>query len=97
MALRLVKTGPVYFTAEDVGAWSIVGPTPQGWNVWSSGRIYPPAGKYWVELSDGATAELRPSQQGTPLKQTSMVTIADGDYLLAMYSQPGHTIKITPI
>ena len=97
MALRLVKTGPVYYTTEDGSTWYIVGGTPPGWSTWASGRIYPPVGKYWVEMSDGATAENRPAQQGIALKQAGMVTIADGGYILAMYTKPGHTIKITPI
>ena len=97
MALRLVKTGPVYYTTDDGSTWSIVGLTPQGWRFWGAGRVYPPAGQYWVEMSDGATVEVRPSGIDNPLKQAGMVTIAEGEMILATYSQPGHTIKITPI
>lgn len=91
------RAKPVYFTTDDGSSWYIVGDTPADWNSWKLGRIYPPAGKYWVEMSDGCTIEHRPTQQGTTLKQAAMVTITDGDHLLAMYVAPGHTIKITPI
>lgn len=91
------RTKPVYFTTEDGSTWSIVGGTPAGWSIWASGRIYPPVGKYWVELSDGATAEIRPEGTGTALKQALLANITDGGYLLATYYKPGHTIKITPI
>lgn len=91
------RAKPVYFTTDDGSEWYIVGGTPAGWRTWAAGRIYPPAGKYWVEISDGVTAENRPTQAGVSLKQASMATITDGDYLLALYSKPGHTIKITPI
>lgn len=97
MALRLIKSGPVYFTTDDGSTWYVEGDTPTGWNIWAIGRIYPPAGKYWVEMSDGAIIEHRPAQQGTALKQASMVTVSNGGFLLAMYAKPGHTIKITPI
>lgn len=91
------RTKPVYFTTDDGSNWYIVGDTPAGWNTWTAGRVYPPVGKYWVEMSDGASVENRPTQQGTALKQAAMVTVSDGGYLLAMYTKPGHTIKITPI
>lgn len=91
------RAKPVYFTTDDGSTWYVVGGTPAGWNIWTAGRIYPPAGKYWVEMSDGATVEHRPTQVGVPMKQASLVTIADGSLLLAMYTKPGHTIKITPI
>lgn len=97
MALRIVKPGPVYYTTEDGSTWSVIGPTPQGWKFWGIGRVYPPAGKYWVEISDGATVEVRPSGMGVPLKGATMVTIAEGEMILAMYGKPGHTIKITLI
>ncbi len=97
MALQRITTGPVYFTTDDGSSWYIVGDTPAGWNSWKLGRIYPPAGKYWVEMSDGCTIEHRPTQQGTNLNQSVMVTITDGDHLIPKYSSPGHTIKITPI
>lgn len=97
MALRRIKTGPVYFTTDDGSTWSIVGPRPDGWNIWASGRVYPPAGKYWVEMSDGASIENRPTQEGTNLKQAAFITVTDGGYILATYYKPGHTIKITPI
>lgn len=91
------RAKPVYFTTDDGNSWYIVGGTPDGWQTWALGRIYPPAGKYWVEMSDGATVENRPTQQGTALKQAAMVTITGDGYLLTMYTKPGHTIKITPI
>ena len=91
------RAKPVYFTTDDGSEWYIVGGTPADWRIWALGRIYPPVGKYWVEISDGVTAENRPTQAGVSLKQASMATITDGDYLLALYSKPGHTIKITPI
>lgn len=97
MALHSIKTGPVYFTTDDGSNWYIVGGTPAGWSIWATGRIYPPVGKYWVELSDGATAEIRPEGTGTALKQALLANITDGGYLLATYYKPGHTIKITPI
>lgn len=87
---------PVYFTRGE-SSWSFVGDTPEGWSFWGLGRVYPPAGEYWIELSDGATVECRPTQHGIPLAQASLVTIAEGDFLLALGGQPGHTIKITPI
>lgn len=91
------RAKPVYFTTDDGSEWYIVGGTPSGWSIWQMGRIYPPAGKYWVEMSDGCTIEHRPTQQGTTLKQAAMVTITDGSYLLVTFPKPGHTIKITPI
>ena len=97
MALHSIKTGPVYFTTDDGSTWSVVGGTPTGWSIWGSGRVYPPAGKYWVEMSDGAIAESRPLGTDKPMKQAGMATVANGDYILAMYTKPGHTIKITPI
>lgn len=91
------RAKPVYFTTDDGSEWYIVGGTPADWRIWELGRIYPPVGKYWVEMSDGATVENRPTQMGTALKQASMVTISDGGFLLTMFGKPGHTIKITPI
>lgn len=90
------RAKPVYFTRGESG-WSFVGPTPEGWSFWGLGRVYPPAGEYWVEMSDGATVEVRPSGMNVPLKQATMATIAEGDFLLAMNPAPGQTIKITPI
>lgn len=97
MALQRITTGPVYFTTDDGGEWYIVGDTPADWRIWVSGRIYPPVGKYWVEMSDGCTIENRPSGMGTTLQQSVLTTITDGDYLIPKYASPGHTIKITSI
>lgn len=91
------RAKPVYFTTDDGSEWYIVGDTPADWRIWVSGRIYPPVGKYWVEMSDGCTIENRPSGTGTVLQQSVLTTITDGDYLLPKYAAPGHTIKITPI
>ena len=80
---QINRTRPVYFTTEDGSNWAIVGGAPTGWSIWASGRVYPPAGKYWVEMSDGASIENRPTQQGTNLKQSAFVTAVSYTHLRA--------------
>ena len=73
--------------------------TPVGtttWKMWEAGRIYPPAGTYWVETTPGVNVEKRGTET---VKATSpaLVTFADGEYLLLQFMQDGQAVRITPV
>ena len=93
MALRLVRPGPAVFQVQD-GKLAAV--TPVTWTVWTVGRIYPPAGTYWVETTPGAHLEKRGSET---VKVTSpqVVTFTSGDHLLLQFMQDGQAIRVTPV
>lgn len=92
MALRLVRPGPAVFQVRD---GSLTAVTPVSWTVWSSGRIYPPEGTYWVETTPGVNAEKRGTET---VKVTSpqVVTFTKGDHLLLQFMQDGQAIRVTP-
>lgn len=96
MALKKIDNGRVAFTYNGT-EWQVVGGTPDGWRIWSMGRIYPPAGTYWVEITDTTQAELRPSQTGTKLKPQQLLTIPEGEYILMLYSTLGDSALLTRI
>ena len=96
MALKKIDNGRVAFTYTGT-EWQVVGGTPDGWRTWAAGRIYPPAGTYWVEITDTTQAELRPSQTGTKLKSQQLLTIPEGEYILIMYPTLGDAVLLTRI
>lgn len=91
-----LQTAPVLFERGETN-WAITTTPAPSWNIWPSGRVYPPAGRYKIELFDGATAEIRPSGMGVSLPPVSIQTIQDGDYILAMYAADGQKILITSL
>ena len=88
-------TPPVVFERGEVD-WAITSTPDPGWSTWTAGRIYPPAGRYFVELVGGTVAEVRPSKTGTALPERSEVVIEPDDYILSMYGKPGQKILVTP-
>lgn len=90
------NTLPVVFERGDAD-WTITSEPDPDWVRWTAGRIYPPAGRHFVELSAGATAELRPSATGTTIVSGSVVDVQPGDHILGMYSKQGHKIMVTPL
>ncbi len=97
MALKKIRQGPVVFFYNGE-AWEILGGTPDGWKIWpNGGRIYPPLGTYWLELTETSTVELRPSEQGVKIAQQKIVTIKDGDCLLSMYAKKGDALMLTQL
>ena len=93
MALKLIKPGPAVF---QVQGGNLTAVTPVTWKRWEAGRIYPPAGTYWVETTPGVNVEKRGTET---VKTTSpaLVTFADGDYLLLQFMQDGQAVRITPV
>lgn len=96
MALKKVRQGPVVFFYNGE-TWEIMGGTPAGWNIWPLGRIYPPPGTYWLELTETSTVELRPSEIGVKIAQQKVVTVKDGDYLLSMFAGKGDALMLTQL
>ena len=94
MALKLVRPGRVVFSYNGE-AWEIMGGTPDGWRIWGLGRIYPPPGTYWVELTEDATVEHRPTNTGVAIKNQKVVTFKEGEMLLAMYAKKGDALMLT--
>ena len=88
-------TPPVVFERGEVD-WAITSTPDPGWSTWTAGRIYPPPGRYFVELVGGTVAEVRPSKTGTALPERSEVVIEPDDYILSMYGKPGQKILVTP-
>ena len=88
-------TPPVVFERGETD-WSITSTPNPGWSTWTAGRIYPPPGRYFVELVGGTVAEVRPSKTGTALPERSEVVIEPDDYILSMYGKPGQKILVTP-
>lgn len=95
-AIARLQAAPVLFERGET-SWSITTTPAPSWNIWAAGRVYPPAGRYKIELFDGATVENRPSGQGVSLPAVSIQTIQDGGYILAMFSASGQKILITPL
>lgn len=95
LVISTFQADPVIFECGETD-WSITTTPAPSWTVWPSGRVYPPAGRYKIELFNGATAEIRPSGQGVSLPAVSIQTIQDGDYILGMYAADGQKIIITP-
>ena len=96
MALKLIRQGPVVFFYNG-DSWEIMGGIPDGWRIWGLGRIYPPPGIYWLELTETSTVELRPSETGVKIAQQKVVNITDGDYLLSMYAKKGDALMLTQL
>lgn len=94
MALKLVRPGRVVFFYNG-DSWEVLGGTPDGWRIWGLGRIYPPPGTYWVELTENATVEHRPTNTGVPIKNQKVVTFKEGEMLLAMYAKKGDALMLT--
>lgn len=92
MALKLIKPGPAVFQVKD---GSLTAVTPVTWTVWAAGRIYPPAGTYWVEATTGTIMKKNRSESA-PLALPAVVTIAESDLLLIQQMQDGQAIRITP-
>lgn len=95
LVISAFKADPVLFERRDT-IWEITTTPKPSWSVWSSGRVYPPAGRYKIELFNGATAEIRPSNTGVTLPTVSIQTVQEGDYILGMYAVAGQKIIITP-
>lgn len=91
MALKLITTGPAVFQVQD---GSLTAVTPVSWIVWAIGRIYPPAGTYWVEASAGLQVEKRGTDT-VGLSLPTAVTIADGEYLFLQNRQDGYSVRVT--
>ena len=91
-----LQPAPMLFERGET-SWAITNTPAPSWTIWGTGRIYPPAGRYKIELFNGATVEIRPSGTGVSLPAVSIQTIQDGDYLLAMYPVTGQKILITPL
>lgn len=94
MALKLVRPGRVVFFYNG-DSWEVLGGTPDGWRIWGLGRIYPPPGTYWVELTENATVEHRPTNTGVAIKNQKVVTFKEGEMLLAMYAKKGDALMLT--
>ncbi|OFN33605.1 hypothetical protein [Corynebacterium sp. HMSC072A04] len=92
--LKKIRQGPVVFFYNGE-AWEIMGGTPDGWRIWSLGRIYPPPGTYWVELTENATVEHRPTNTGVAIKNQKVVTFKEDEMLLAMYAKKGDALMLT--
>lgn len=96
MALKKIRQGPVVFFYNGE-TWEILGGTPDGWRIWSLGRVYPPPGTYWLELTETSSVELRPSETGVKIAQQKVVTVKDGDYLLSMFAGKGDALMLTQL
>lgn len=94
--LELIRKGPVVFFYNG-DSWEIMGGTPDGWRIWGLGRIYPPPGTYWVELTENATVEHRPTNTGVAIKNQKVVTFKEGEMLLAMYAKKGDALMLTQL
>lgn len=95
-AIARLQAAPVLFERGET-SWSITTTPAPSWTIWGAGRIYPPAGRYKIELLNEATAEIRPSGKGVSLPAMSIQTVQDGGYILAMFSASGQKILITPL
>lgn len=91
-----LQPAPVLFERGETN-WSITNPPAPSWTTWGAGRVYPPAGRYKIELLNEANAEIRPSGQGVALPAVSIQTVPDGDHILAKFSSSGQKILITPL
>lgn len=66
------------------------------WKYWAAGRIYPPAGTYWVDVTAGVTVEKRGNVTES-LSFPAVVSFQEGEYLLLLYKQDGQAVRVTPI
>lgn len=89
------NTPPVVF--EYGTEWSITSEPVPDWTVWAVGRVYPPAGHYYIENEGGARAEVRPSGTGNSIVSGSVVFVEQGEHILGMYGKEGHKIMIYPL
>lgn len=89
------NTPPVVF--EYGTEWSITSEPVPDWTVWPAGRVYPPAGHYYIETEGGARAEVRPSGTGNSIVSGSVVFVEQGEHILGMYGKQGHKIMIYPL
>lgn len=92
MALKLIKPGTGVFL---VRGQRIAPVNATTWVYWASGRIYPPAGTYWVEATPGTNVEKRGTET-VKLTTQQVVSFADGDHLLVQFMQDGQAIRVTP-
>lgn len=95
LVVSAFQADPVIFERGETN-WAITTTPAPSWIVWPSGRVYPPAGRYKIELFNGATAEVRPSNTGVALPAVSIQTVQEDDYILGMYAVAGQKIVITP-
>ena len=93
MALKLVKPALGVF---QVRGGNLVAVNAVAWQVWSIGRIYPPAGTYWVECTEGVNLEKRGSET-VKITAPALLTFAEGDHLLLQFMQDGQAIRVTPV
>lgn len=97
MVLKLVKPGPGVFY---VRGGELLPANACTWNTWKLGRIYPPAGTYWVEHSAGVQIEKR-STTDSAMRETvqpqTVVQFKDGDYILLQSMQDGQAVRVTPV
>ena len=93
VALKLIKPGTGVFQVQDESLRAVNSVT---WNIWAIGRIYPPAGTYWVEASAGLQVEKRGTDT-VELTLPTAVTIADGDHLFLQNRQEGFSVRVTPV
>lgn len=66
------------------------------WAYWGLGRIYPPAGTYWVDATAGVTVEKRGNVTES-LSFPAVVSFQEGEYLLLFNKQDGQAVRVTPI
>ena len=92
VALTRIATGPAVFQVQD---GSLTAVTPVTWTVWSAGRIYPPAGTYWVQATAGVNVEKRGSET-VKITPPTLVRFTDGDHLLLQFMQDGQAIRLEP-
>lgn len=92
VALKLVRPGPATFTVQ---GGQLTAVTPVTWTVWAAGRIYPPAGTYWVQATAGVNAEKRGSET-VKITPPTLVRFTDGDHLLLQFMQDGQAIRLEP-
>lgn len=95
LVISAFQADPMIFERGETN-WSITSTPAPSWTIWPSGRVYPPAGRYKIELFNGATAEIRPSNAGVTLPAVSIQTVQEGDYIIGMYAVAGQKISITP-
>lgn len=92
VALTRIATGPATFTVQ---GGSLTAVTPVTWTVWGAGRIYPPEGTYWVEVTPGLNVEKRGSET-VKITPPTLVRFTDGDHLLLQFMKDGQAIRLEP-
>lgn len=97
MALKLVNPGDGVF---HVRGGELLPANACTWNTWKTGRIYPPAGTYWVQTTDGTQISKRNTSTGaqeTKVQSQTVITVTDGDYLLLQWMKDGQAVRVTPV